>query len=374
MYSQYTNSYSDDLIYLREGRKAVITHPLMPYTEPLVNASFCRMYIILIVGSIENAIKSWEKRDNLSILKTYFKRGTSNEQRINSLYEAFTQNGLLVDKSVFDDYLAIKYLRNDIIHAGDSTAQERDWIVNRGFPKGVMELDKNHWEKIVSVDQNLTQYLGWVLMLNSIDKKIQKSMEVPRSEYTETRKTKYLKKKQFATIYYNNIQEVFYNYQNLGFGSLEDLIQDIGFIEEIRYSWEGYREIIINKLDVSLKEIDNAIFMLEYLHDNEVNLHPSREILERPLSEVTEELVIKSLELGKKMDNFGVRSIPAQLFLLIASIHPEHKDYFLEEAKKLLKMSKLACYWDYYVKCQTYPIEEKQRYAQYEELINKLEK
>ncbi|MGQ4706338.1 hypothetical protein [Bacillus thuringiensis] len=377
MSSQYIHSYSDDLIYLREGRDALTTHPLKYYAEPLIDASFCRMYIILMIGGIENAINSWKEQDNLLILKIYFKKKASNEQKINSLYEAFVQHGLIVDKSVFDDYLAIKYLRNDIIHAGNSKPYERDWIITRGFPLNIMQFNSSHWEKIVTVEQNLIQYLMYVLALSPIGGQVCMSVELQKNEYKDKEKTKHLKKNDFAGIYLNNIREVYYNYRKMGFSSLEDLIQDMEFIEEIKYSWKGYCEIAINKFNFCFAEIEDSISVLEYLHDNKLYigsaLRPSGEIAEQIFSEVKEEKFIKAIKLGQEIDKLPVRSIPVQLFLLIAFTHSEHRTYFLEEGKKLLMMSKLAWYWYYYVEYHKYPTEIKQKYEKYEQQISNLD-
>ncbi|HFK1739864.1 hypothetical protein [Bacillus thuringiensis] len=77
--------------------------------------------------------------------------------------------------------------------------------------------------------------------------------------------------------------------------------------------------------------------------------------------------------MGQEIDRLPVRLIPVQLFLLIAFTHSEHRTYFLEEANKLLKMSKLAWYWYYYVECHKYPAEVKQKYEKYEQQISNLE-
>lgn len=186
-------------------RDTFTTHPLKYYPEPLIDAPFCRMYIILMIAGIENAINSWKEQDNLLILKIYFKKKASNEQKINSLYEAFVQHGLIVDKSVFDDYLAIKYLRNDIIHAGNSKPYERDWIVTRGFPLNIMQFNSSHWEKIITVEQNLIQYLMYVLALSPIGGLMSMSVEPQKNEYKDKKKTKCLKNKGFSAIYLKNV-------------------------------------------------------------------------------------------------------------------------------------------------------------------------
>ncbi|PHF52256.1 hypothetical protein COI41_22195 [Bacillus toyonensis] len=110
-----------------------------------------------------------------------------------------------------------------------------------------------------------------------------------------------------------------------------------------------------------MAEIEDSISVLEYLQDNKLYirlaLRPSGEIAEKMFSELKEEMFIKTIKLGQEIDKLPVRSIPVQLFLLIVFTHSEHRAYFLEEANKLLKMSKLAWYWYYYVECHKYHTE-----------------
>ncbi|WP_224413985.1 hypothetical protein [Bacillus thuringiensis] len=146
------------------------------------------------------------------------------------------------------------------------------------------------------------------------------------------------------------------------------------FIEEIKYSWKGYCEIVINKFNFCFAEIEDSVSVLEYLHDNklyiESALRPSGEIAVQIFSELKEKVFKKAIKLGQEINRLPVRLIPVQLFLLIAFTHSEYRAYFLEVANKLLKMSKLAWYWYYYVECHKYHTEIKQKY---EQQISKLE-
>ncbi|XQF92287.1 hypothetical protein ACOBV9_13275 [Pseudoalteromonas espejiana] len=55
---EFTDTYSDDLIYLKEARVALLTHPLRNENHDLCNASFCRIYSIMMIGSIEAMLET----------------------------------------------------------------------------------------------------------------------------------------------------------------------------------------------------------------------------------------------------------------------------------------------------------------------------
>lgn len=163
---EFTDTYSDDILYLREARLALLTHPLRNELPELCNASLCRIYAIIMIGSIEAMLERWRSRDNFRILDTYFAQGVSNEKRVNSLRDAFIENGINVQVDVFDDYLAIKYIRNAIVHAswetqnGNLKQDQLDWIVGRGFPSDTRKLTSEHWQRFEHINENMMFYIA----------------------------------------------------------------------------------------------------------------------------------------------------------------------------------------------------------------------
>lgn len=158
--NEFIDAYSDDLLYLLEARRALITHPLRgdyAFGE-LLNASFCRLFIAWAVQAIEIMLQTWQERDRIGILSQYFKEGTSNGDRINALCSAFRQAGIDVDPEVFEDFLAIKYLRNTIVH-GRWNAHEKEWLDSRGFPTDLRRLTKEHLDRVSHVYQNMAFYI-----------------------------------------------------------------------------------------------------------------------------------------------------------------------------------------------------------------------
>jgi hypothetical protein len=159
--SEFIDSYSDDLISLREGSLALLTHPLHPNeaTAYLMDASFCRMLAIIVIGSIEAMLSAWVERDRVDVLRKYFAEGVRNGERIQSLYEAFHNAGIAVDRDVFDDYLAVKYIRNTIIH-GKWKPDEKEWVAGRGFPTDSRQLIAEHWTRIEHVNESMMLYIA----------------------------------------------------------------------------------------------------------------------------------------------------------------------------------------------------------------------
>lgn len=168
--SEFIDAYSDDIIYLQEARKVLLTHPLRREIEELCNASFCRMFAVIMVGAIEHMLQEWRDRDRLGILDQYFSQGANNSERVQSLYEAFKNAGVRVDREVFADYLAIKYLRNTIVHARWKP-HEKEWLEQRGFPTDTRKLTEEHWRKMQLVNENMMFYIA----IDRFDRPFQKT-------------------------------------------------------------------------------------------------------------------------------------------------------------------------------------------------------
>ncbi len=158
---EFIDTYSDDLINIHEARAAAYTHPLRgdyAFAELLLDASFCRMLVVFVVGGVEAMLESWRDHDRFNVLK-YFAQNMTNRDRVTSLYEAFLHAGIQVDRHVFDDYLAMKYLRNTIIH-GRWKEYEKEWLDAHGFPTDTRRLTKDHLDKIEHVNQNMMLYIA----------------------------------------------------------------------------------------------------------------------------------------------------------------------------------------------------------------------
>ncbi|HEX6508055.1 MAG TPA: hypothetical protein VF221_10515 [Chloroflexota bacterium] len=157
---EFIDSYSDDLIYLREARAALLTHPLSPEWAFADHWDACagRVASVFMIGSIEAMLETWREKDSRGILDNYFSDKVTNGARISALQQAFTEAGIDVDPAVFEDYLAVKYLRNTIIH-GRWKEHEKEWLEGRGFPTDVRSLKREHLDRIEFVNQNMMFYI-----------------------------------------------------------------------------------------------------------------------------------------------------------------------------------------------------------------------
>jgi hypothetical protein len=160
--SEFIDTYSDDLIYLHEARRALLTHPLSEYYafSDFLDASFCRVTAVFVVGAIEAMLANWRdaQRDRARVLDGWFEQKAKNGERVQNLYQAFRDAGIPVDEEVFSDYLAIKYLRNSIVH-GRWHEHEKEWLHQRGFPTDARRLSTKHLHKIDHVTQNMMFYI-----------------------------------------------------------------------------------------------------------------------------------------------------------------------------------------------------------------------
>jgi hypothetical protein len=160
--SEFIDTYSDDLIYLHEARRALLTHPLSEHYafSDHSDASFCRITAVFVVGAIEAMLADWreQRRDETKILDRYFEQGVKNGDRVRNLYQAFRDAGIEADEQIFDDYLAIKYLRNTIIH-GRWHEHEKEWLDRRDFPADARKLTTDHLHKMDHVVQNMMFYI-----------------------------------------------------------------------------------------------------------------------------------------------------------------------------------------------------------------------
>jgi hypothetical protein len=148
--NEFIEAYENDLIYILSSRHATLTHPLMSSNKELVDTSATRLFIVTAINSIEIILQEWQKQDRSGVLDKYFLDKVTNGERVQSLYSAFEKAGYNVDQEIFHDYLAIKYLRNIIVH-GRWKDYELAWIEKRGFPTKIQDLTEKDLVRIHKV-------------------------------------------------------------------------------------------------------------------------------------------------------------------------------------------------------------------------------
>ena len=202
---EFVDTYSDDIAFLMDGRKALLTHPLKKVPHELCDASFCRMLAVIMTGNVETMLAEWKERDRFGILDRWFADKATNAQRVETLYDGFEKAGIKVDKEVLDDFLAIKYLRNVVSH-GRWKPDEKQWLEHRGFPTDTRKLTGEHWNRMLSVNQNMMLYIA---LTGNLDPSNPRPNElVGRIELPDEDTSGILRKKDFPSIYWNSLERI----------------------------------------------------------------------------------------------------------------------------------------------------------------------
>lgn len=167
MPSEFIDAYSDDQIYLDMLEGLVNTHPVESLTPDNIKySSFSRLWAVMMVGGVECMIKEWAKnKPMLSDIYSYFDSG-SNADRVDKLKSAFQQRGIEVDVEHFENYLAIKYIRNAYIH-GEWNENQRLFIIQRGFPDSLIGFDQHHFTKMKESYCHVMNCMGMANAFNS---------------------------------------------------------------------------------------------------------------------------------------------------------------------------------------------------------------
>lgn len=173
--NEFIDAYSDDQIYLEMIEKLVNEHSIeQTVPNSIKYSSFCRLWIVMMVGSIEMLIKTWtEDKVMMADISTYLNNG-SNEERIERLFNALKLRGLDPQKEYFDDFLACKFIRNAYVH-GKWDEKQRAYVESIGFPSVLMKFSPQHYTRVKQCYYHLMNKLGMANAINSmLEKKILK--------------------------------------------------------------------------------------------------------------------------------------------------------------------------------------------------------
>jgi hypothetical protein len=167
MVSQFIDAYSDDQIYLEMLEQLVNAHPTEANVPDSIRySSFCRLWAVMMVGGVECMVKEWASdKPMLSDIKSYLDKG-SNSDRLDRLKSVFLLRGLQVVAECFEDFLAVKYVRNAYVH-GAWIETQRAYVIQRGFPDSLMSFDKTHFERIKASYIHVMNRLGMANALNA---------------------------------------------------------------------------------------------------------------------------------------------------------------------------------------------------------------
>ncbi|MBF4629043.1 hypothetical protein [Curtobacterium flaccumfaciens] len=179
---EFTDSYSDDMLFLASLRRILLRHPLENFMPRFLDATLARLYAVMLVGNVENGIMEEFRRTEDEDLSTYLGGQVDNSTKVAALMEFVQRRSVSsVDTSVFQDYLAIKYLRNGIIHSDQRQGAQADYVTSRGFPLDSRELTQVHLRRFAEVDHAITMYLGLSKVLAAMGAVDPLSSEAPVS-------------------------------------------------------------------------------------------------------------------------------------------------------------------------------------------------
>ena len=402
--SEFIDTYSDDIIYLQKGRKVLLTHPLRRENKEFCNASFCRMFAVMMIGSIEAMLQEWKDSDKIGILELYFTEKSSNADRIESLCNAFINAGIPVEREVFDDYLAIKYLRNTIVHSGWKD-KEKEWLNQRNFPTDTRKLTENHWRKMDYVNQNMMLYIFTTSVKGDISAPSSQTIKVP--ETTNENDLGIVELRDIPNIFWLNLEKIdshiypaieksaitekYYWAKELSKDQIEQmphqerkrrfylaarlagedgfpqLVRLQSFAEKALSSWQEYWRLTFDYNGISLEDLKKSLEVLGELHKKRsypksgsfilINQEISLEIMTKLIQELiedyepfTEQDIAFALSKGKDVYETMHNITPVQLLALhLPIIDPKNTSSYIQEAEKAIAASELNDYWYSYI-------------------------
>ncbi len=242
--NEFIDTYSDDLLYLMDFRESHLTHPGKKATPFLLNASLARIFSAFMIGSIEAMIEHWRDKDTNNILEAYFING-SNEDRINALFKNFENNGIDVNQDILKKYLAIKYLRNSLIHSSWNENQ-KNFIKLMGFPTDTRKLNETHLEIMYEVNVEMMKYIAATEFKEFSQAKL--NTRLPNIK-------RYFTKKELAGYLWNNLERL-----DMEISNNNELDYDL--IEEVLFDWNLYKELKVKNV-IDIVSIDKNISILE---------------------------------------------------------------------------------------------------------------
>jgi len=215
--SEFTDSYSDDMMFLTSLRRILLRHPLQSFAPLFLDATLSRLYAVMLVGNVENAIAQEFDRNSEPKLDTYLNANVANATKVQAL-EGFLQERLSasVDTSILDDYLAIKYLRNGIIHSDQRTGAQAEYIKSHGFPIDSRDLTLVHLKRMARVDQSITMYFGMsrIIEVLGVNADYKPEINLPSSPVAEDESVSApYSLREFDQIHRRNLQNTAVNWQ-----------------------------------------------------------------------------------------------------------------------------------------------------------------
>lgn len=203
----YVDAYEQDTLWLWDARGALLSHPMRGEADQLANASFTRMLAVTMVGNVEAWLREWARREPDLGLKTYFARKANNRKKVNVVRAALEKKGLTLDEDVLGSYLAVKYLRNIVVH---SVQEPRDddiqWITDHGFPADPRRLNANHWWSIFDLNNLIVGVIWLAASFQDRGGQVGKPWSLPQDTHYE--RLGLVRKENLPRIFWRNLEKI----------------------------------------------------------------------------------------------------------------------------------------------------------------------
>lgn len=151
---EFVRAFQEDVRFIQEARLALETHP-KARVDGSIEVSASRLLACAIVGAVESVLSRWRDRP---AGRAYFDIKSTNQDRIKALGRVVHECGIEPNISLLEDFVAIKELRNAILHGGWNDAKIK-FIESRGFPASLDQLRGNEWRRFITVAQELLRCL-----------------------------------------------------------------------------------------------------------------------------------------------------------------------------------------------------------------------
>lgn len=158
--NEFIEAYSDDQVYLEIFDKMIESQPGGMATPDFIKFSACcRLWAVMMIGSMEMMIKEWGKNDPLWHDINRYVGGGDNVPKVKNLKRSLEMRGFKFGVDTFDDFLAIIYIRNAYVHGRWKPAQQK-YVVSRGFEGDVMHFTESDFRKMKKVYGEIMNALG----------------------------------------------------------------------------------------------------------------------------------------------------------------------------------------------------------------------
>ena len=129
---------------------------------------------------------------------------------------------------IFDDYLAIKYIRNTIVH-GKWKDYEKEWVTSRGFPTDSRELTIANWGRIQDVNRAMMLYIALTTYVSPGSAKPTGLINLEACSASDDPHLGIISKRDVEFIFWNNLERI-----HAVFGTA---IREASILPE--YDWTG---------------------------------------------------------------------------------------------------------------------------------------